>query len=166
MPVSQLTTVGILPAGIHLCSWQEVYERFVKSFGDERGPRKPLAEAALVVLTRLAAEAVENAWIGGSFVTNKPVPADIDVVFEVAPGHRKEYWRDGEMRRIAGNDADTRAKLLHRVGVHAFPTSAGFVAGGVWIPILDGFQWTKPDAQGNRQPKGIIGLDLRCLPSP
>lgn len=137
---------------------------FVESFSHSKGARETLTANALLVFQALAGEQVERSWIGGSFVTTKPIPNDIDLVFEVPSNHSKEHWKDRELRQLASNDPTTRATFRRRIGVHALPTTAGFVNKGRWIPMVDGLQRSQPDARGRRHRRGIILLDLLDLP--
>lgn len=74
MPILPFNQYGLLPAGIHPASIEEVSEKLGFS------PRRQgLIETGLKpVLEQLAALGVKEVYLNGSFVTRKPSPGDID----------------------------------------------------------------------------------------
>jgi hypothetical protein len=69
---------GLLPAGEHAATWDELVERFGWNEW-RRGLLDGLAEA----LDLLAAAGCRRVWINGSFVTAKDQPRDVDVCWEL-----------------------------------------------------------------------------------
>ncbi len=79
MSIPALTEHGVLPAGVHTCSLDEIGQRFGSFQGTDCRVR---LHAALV---RYVAEArrsglVRALIVDGSFVTAKPDPGDIDLL--------------------------------------------------------------------------------------
>lgn len=77
MPIPNLTTVGLLPAGIHPATLNEVEA----AFGSANNTRVKLYTnlCALLQLAR-SFRLFTSIVIDGSFVTDKPAPSDIDAV--------------------------------------------------------------------------------------
>jgi hypothetical protein len=68
---------GLLPAGEHVATWDEVLERFGWNEW-RRGLLDGLAEA----LDLLGSAGCRRVWINGSFVTAKNEPRDVDVCWD------------------------------------------------------------------------------------
>jgi hypothetical protein len=68
---------GRLPHGIHTVTWQEFSKRF--AFNPER---QKLLRGLLRAIRLLQKVGCRTIYIGGSFVTTKPFPTDVDVVWE------------------------------------------------------------------------------------
>lgn len=86
MPIPDLDSNGLLPAGRHDCTLDEIGERFGSFQGTSRR----------VDLFRKLEEFVKEAkstglfvaiLIDGSFVTDNPDPGDIDLILVVPPDH-------------------------------------------------------------------------------
>ena len=77
--IPNLTEVGLLPAGIHPATLEELAERF--AFFDQTDQRLRVFEKlkALVSEARIAG-IVRRIYVAGSFVTDKPEPNDFDCV--------------------------------------------------------------------------------------
>lgn len=80
----QFTTKGFLPVGIHVCSAQEFIERFC-SVNEKR---KSLEKAFIDILDFANSRNAVCVLIGGSYVTDKEDPQDLDVVIVL---QRKEH---------------------------------------------------------------------------
>jgi len=70
---------GRLPPGEHEAPWEEVVERFGWN-EHRRGLLDGLADG----LSSLAEAGCNRAWLNGSFVTDKELPADFDVCWDPA----------------------------------------------------------------------------------
>ena len=81
---------GLLPVGRHACTEAEVEAMFVSAPQFAASPTRAdvWAHWKLAVGVLQASALVHAAWIGGSFSTAKPDPADIDVTFIV---NRADY---------------------------------------------------------------------------
>ena len=86
MPIPLLDADGFLPVGVHDCTLEEVKARF-RSF--QTTNRRPQLFAKLEAFLKevRAAGIVQSVLVDGSFVTTKPEPNDIDLIFVLAPGH-------------------------------------------------------------------------------
>jgi hypothetical protein len=69
---------GALPAGIHVATWDEV----VQAFGGTTH-RSELLAGLLDVLHDLQRAGCRTAYLDGSFVTDKEVPGDYDLCWEM-----------------------------------------------------------------------------------
>jgi hypothetical protein len=78
MPIPPLDdATGYLPAGDHQATWTELVERFGGTYG-----RRQILQGLRFVLDQLRNRGVTHAWIDGSFVTDKPRPRDVDVLYD------------------------------------------------------------------------------------
>ena len=68
---------GFLPLRIYHVTWPEFVERFATN-----AHRRRLIEGMRQVLLALRDAGCPRVWIGGSFVTAKPDPADYDICWE------------------------------------------------------------------------------------
>jgi hypothetical protein len=82
-----LTAEGVLPAGVHPASLDEI----IAIFGSPNAVRRDIAWRLQNIL-RMAQETghLRKAFIWGSFVTAKPEPADIDRMLVMSDAFRSE----------------------------------------------------------------------------
>jgi hypothetical protein len=72
--IPALGSAGTLPVGVHAAAWDDFQARFVTT------PRRSeLAGQLGPVLDALRGAGIPNAVIGGSYVTSKPAPGDVDL---------------------------------------------------------------------------------------
>ncbi|MCP5060243.1 MAG: hypothetical protein GY937_26380 [bacterium] len=134
---------GLLPPGIHACSWREVEHRY----GSNRHRRELLAglKAALLALKRAGCGRV---YVDGSFVTDKNVPEDFDGCWD--PMGVDPNKLDPVLLNFDNQRAQQKAKYRGEM----------FVASENAVPrhrkrFLDFFQQTREG-----EPKGILSLNL------
>jgi len=113
---------------------------------------------------------ITHVWIGGSFVTEKPIPGDLDVVFEAQKRSITDLWDDRELRRAARLEPPTREVLKRQFNVDLWTTDGGLYRRDPdgrprRVPVFDAWQLTIPDANNVSERKGIVRLDLETLPS-
>jgi hypothetical protein len=123
MPIPELNEAGLLPAGIHQASLEEVRALFGRF---QRTDRRP---ALFAKLSELLGEArstglVVAVVIDGSFVTAKDEPSDIDLILVLDPRHDYDadlkpfspfaYWVSESIRRIFG-----RFPILEDLGIQS-----------------------------------------------
>lgn len=95
-----LAGTGCLPYGRFPTTLEAVERRFVSSMPNDGGHRRKLwddferATKAIRSVTPVAA-----AWVGGSFVSNRPRPSDIDVVYLVR-ANEYDTKTDDEKKRL------------------------------------------------------------------
>lgn len=101
MPTSipNFTEQGLLPTGVHLCSGGNFIERFCA--GDNR---KDFSKAVIDILDFAAARNVRYVFVGGSFVSAKEDPRDLDVVMVLR--RREDIPTKNERLLIAGRRTD------------------------------------------------------------
>lgn len=144
LPPFELT--GRLPAGVHSATWLA----FVERFGTSAHRREQVAklEAALRVLRGAGCPRV---FVGGSFVTTKSEPGDVDVVWDTT-------GVDAEaLDAIFFDFGDERAAQKQRFGGEFFPTQ--LVEGVTGRSFLRFFQYTRDD-----EPVGIVVIELETIP--
>ncbi|MBI2927139.1 MAG: hypothetical protein HYY24_15695 [Verrucomicrobia bacterium] len=98
MPIPLLNTVGMLPAGMHDTTLEEVRTRFGSFQGSDQRPRLFNRLEELVAAMKRSG-LFEALLIDGSFVTVKPELNDIDLVAVLRPGH--DFERDLPMSEYA-----------------------------------------------------------------
>jgi hypothetical protein len=86
MPIPALEHDGLLPAGIHDCSLDELRAVFGAFQGNDQRPRLFARLEAFITDVR-ASGLVRYVLVDGSFVTSKPDPNDIDLILVVKAGH-------------------------------------------------------------------------------
>lgn len=133
---------GVLPPGIHKASWSEVEAGL--GWNDWR---QELLVGLKAVLRELAAAGCRRAWLDGSFVTEKDLPGDFDVAWDL----------DGvEIEALDTVILDLDPPRLAQKEKYGGDVLPNVVEGGSGMPFLDFFQ---QDAVTGR-PRGIVELDL------
>lgn len=89
MPIPKLDEHGLLPAGAHDCSLEEMTARF--AWNDHR-------QRLMYAFARFLRSEIDDVfdfpvYADGSFVTDKEHPEDIDVVLELSDGSDAQKWR-------------------------------------------------------------------------
>ena len=78
MTLPDLGTDGVLPPGIHVATWDEITAAFGRTVH-----RAELLAGLLDVLRDLKRAGCHTAYLDGSFVTDKGVPGDYDLCWEM-----------------------------------------------------------------------------------
>lgn len=86
MPIPLLDKNGVLPAGVHECTIDEIKVQFGSFQTSDRRPQLWAKLNAFLVEAK-ASGLVVSVIVNGSFVTAKPDPNDIDLIVEVSAGH-------------------------------------------------------------------------------
>lgn len=137
---------GRLPPGIHGSTWALFRERFGTSV-----QRRDQLEKLEVALRLLRAAGCARVFVGGSFVTAKHDPADVDVAWDMTGVDAER------VDAIFFDFADERAAQKNRFRAEFFPAQLG--EGATGRSFLRFFQYTRDD-----EPVGIVELDLETLP--
>ena len=148
MPIPPLEPSGLLPAGIHDCSLDEIQARFGVFRGSEARPR--LFERLRDLITAMRRSGLfEAVLVDGSFVTRKAVPNDMDLLAVLSRGH--DFERDLPISEYA---LVSRALLRRRFG---FDVVVAEKNGPVYETYVEFFSRVR-DAPGLR--KGILRISL------
>jgi hypothetical protein len=145
--VPEFDEAGVLPAGIHDATWDELTTRFGTS-----PHRRQLLVGLKRALDSLRSAGCRRAYVNGSFVTAKDEPGDFDGYWDasgVDPDRLDPMLLDFSNARRA-----QKAKF----GGELFPGEA--VADPAGTRFLDYLQQDK----NTGTPKGIVALDLKDLP--
>ncbi len=86
MPIPALNEHGLLPAGIHDCTLDELKSRF-GSFQISDRRNQLFRRFERFVADTQAAQFPQSLLIDGSFVTGEPTPNDIDLVLVLSRSH-------------------------------------------------------------------------------
>ena len=86
MPIPVLNTNGFLPPGVHVCTVDEIRNRFGNFQASDRRPR--LFDKLTELFSAAKRSGLFRAMaINESFTTGKAVPEDIDVILVFARDH-------------------------------------------------------------------------------
>jgi hypothetical protein len=140
---------GNLPPGIHSARWLEFQRRFG---GDQH--RRRLLFGLRQLLLKLAAAGCEIAYLDGSFVTAKSVPADFDGAWELK---NVDLQRLHAIEPALFDFSNQRAAQKRKYLGEMFPADSQELASG--HTFLEFFQQDKQT--GDR--KGVVAIDLRTL---
>lgn len=141
--IPQFDADGLLPAGIHWATWDEV----AGTFGITPWRRR-LLDGLEMAIDSLRRAGCRTVYIDGSFVTSKEVPNDFDACWEEA-GVAPELLDPVLLQFDAGRAAQ-KARYLGEL----FPASLGATVEG--MSFLEFFQ-TDRETGGS---KGIVAVDL------
>lgn len=84
MPIPELNNYGLLPPGKYDCTLDEIKARF--SQANHRPKREELWKLLIDYLALIRPIGIVVAvYVDGSFITDKTVPSDIDLVLEMPP---------------------------------------------------------------------------------
>jgi len=142
-----LTSDGNLPAGIHqIDDWQEFVA--VYAFTPHR---QRLAAGLAEALKALRSAGCKTAFIDGSFISSKVVPADFDGCWDI------DGVDPDKLDPVLLTFDPGRAAQKAKYGGELFPAS--FAANSAGDTFLDFFQEDKTTGQ----PKGIVAIDLTTI---
>ncbi|MBM3498583.1 MAG: hypothetical protein FJX74_07905 [Armatimonadetes bacterium] len=144
---------GDLPPGAHESTWAEFEARFGFT-----ARRRELLVSLRCVLDLLQRAGVTGGWVGGSFVTTKPEPGDVDLCWDLhgsvdAERLGAEFWNGdglagtadfadldvmpddpelGLVRMVLSHTSEGRARgtVLLRLGAHSPGADSDDVCGG------------------------------------
>jgi hypothetical protein len=138
---------GNLPPGIYPASWDEIVIRYATNIR-----RRELTDGLLDALRSLKYAGCRTAYLDGSFVTAKELPADFDACWEIAGVDA------GRLDRELLAFSNRRAAQKARYGGELFLAETGAEPTGT--TFLDYFQRDRDTGQ----PKGIVAIDLGAIP--
>lgn len=141
----QFTINGTLPSGIHLFTWKELEE--LLAFNDRRRELLSWLKRACIPLQQAGCQKI---YIGGSFVTSKEIPGDIDVCWE---DDGIDFVKLQDLDPVLLDFDNEQAAQKAKYGGEFFPASLPTRKNGK--THLEFFQ---EDRDGN--PKGIIAINL------
>jgi hypothetical protein len=144
---------GYLPTGIHQADWTEFESRY------ETTPRRhTLLRGLQAALTELCLAGCARVYVGGSFLTTKPDPNDIDCCFD--------YAHDLDWPRLAAADllstANDCAAQRARYGCEFHFANMVIAMFGPIQTTITFLEFYQRNADGD--PVGILALDLGSLP--
>ncbi|MBI1976834.1 MAG: hypothetical protein HYS56_04930 [Candidatus Omnitrophica bacterium] len=140
MAIPEFDSKGLLPEGVYPCNEKE----FLSHFGFNVDRRQLIVQGLFRVTRYLVKRQVKQIFIGGSVITKKPFPADIDayVVLE---------WRNPLFAEIILNREEWRK--IYSVDLNAAQPGEGPLSEMEWRDFF-----TK--ARGGESVRGIIQLKL------
>lgn len=75
--IPNFNTDGLLPAGVHWASWNEIYTRY-----GYNQYRRDLLFGMQLGLNSLQRSGCKAVYVDGSFCTNKMIPGDFDICYD------------------------------------------------------------------------------------
>ena len=142
--LSRFDRNGNLPAGVHRASMEEIEERLVWN-----GKRRSLFKGLERASRSLASAGVRQLLIGGSFVTSKEEPNDIDGCWEY-----DESVDDEKLDEVFLDLHPPREAMKRKYGVDFLISGTPLINGGGQT-VEEFFRF---DRDGNR--KGIVLIEL------
>jgi hypothetical protein len=143
---------GYLPSGVYLALWQELEHRY-----DSTPQRHALMEGLRTALAELRAAGCPQVYVGGSFITPKPNPNDVDCCFD--------YAHDLDWSRLAAadllNTANDCAVQRVRYGCEFHFANMAIGQFGPIATTITFLEFYQRSVDG--EPIGIIALDLGSL---
>ena len=142
--IPDFNSEGELPPGEHPATLADIEHRYATN------PTRTVQFAGLTKAAQaLAAAGCPTLWLNGSYITNKPEPADYDATFDAEPID----WIFLGLNEPELLDFDApRSTQKRAYGGELIPTLA------VGVDFVDFFQTNR-----NGQRKGIIRIDLTEL---
>jgi hypothetical protein len=140
--LSDFDANGALPPGIYVASWDEIVERFGWT-----EHRKDLLAGLADALAALRVAGCRLAYLDGSFVTDKEVPGDYDLCWEMdgVDLHKLDPIIQDVLPPRAAQQARYRGDILPNV-----------VEGSSGAPFVDFFQRNKVTGGF----KGIVAINI------
>jgi hypothetical protein len=143
---------GYLPAGIHRARWTEFEHRY-----DITPRRHTLLLGLQAALAEFHAAGCLQFYIGGSFLTSKPDPNDVDCCFD--------YAHDLDWSRLAAADllstANDCAAQRARYGCEFHFANMAIAMFGPLQATITFLEFYQRNADGD--PVGVLALDLGSL---
>src|SRR5713226_6054987 len=146
--VPPFTLTGLLPPGVHPAPWPVFVERFGASIH-----RQQLLSKLETALRLLRDAGCARVFVGGSFVTAKSEPNDVDVAWDV------EGVDADAMDPIFFDFENERTAQKRQFGAEFFP--AQLAEGLTGRSFVQFFQYTRDD-----EPVGIVVVDLGTIARP
>jgi len=147
MPIPELQDNGLLPSGIHDCSFDDIASSFTWN-----SHRRQLFDRFVVfVNAELRPNFPDPIFFDGSFVTDKPLPEDTDVVLDLTSAPDARKWQGLQFMR----EHQPRLKALY--GVHFWvnlPGNSDFAAFFQYV----GLKTARAKGIHPRQTKGILRI--------
>ena len=89
MPIPALNSHGLLPSGVHNCTLSEI----VSCFGWNEHRKRLLGDFSKFLKNEIQTMFSEPLFFDGSFVTDKELPDDIDVVLDLCHAPDAMKWK-------------------------------------------------------------------------
>lgn len=148
MAIPDFETDGFLPLGIHICTAEEISDRFGRF---QTTDRRPSLNAGLIRYINELKEADIGKYliVNGSYVTQKDMPSDVDVLLVL----KDDVDLTGDIPPFRKNTASRKyINKYYKLDFHF-----GFENDPSYTNILDNFMEVK-DQPGKY--KGILRVDL------
>lgn len=147
MPIPKLDAHGLLPAGIHDCSLEEMTAKFAWNDHRERMVRS---------FARFLRSEINDVfdfplYADGSFVTDKEHPEDIDVVLELLDASDAQKWQGLMFMN------EHQGRILRQYDVHFWTRLPGFNDFTAFFQYA-GHKTAKFKGLDPKHPKGILRI--------
>ena len=147
MPIPDLDEHGLLPAGIHDCSLEEMNAKF--AWNDHR--QQLMSSFARFLRGEIVGVFDHPVYADGSFVTDKISPNDVDVVLEMWDASDAQKWLAFEFMR----EHQARIRRQHSVDFWVnLPGAKDFAAFFQYA----GHKTAKFKGLDHKHPKGILRI--------
>ena len=145
---------GVLPAGLHLCTLEEVKGAFGKFSGSDR--RSELTERLTRYIRDTRTSGVASAVvIDGSYVTAKEAPGDIDLIVALRP----ELDLTAEMRPLEYNIV-SKSMVRKLFGFDVLPAVDGSETYQRFLDFFSRVKLNDPGQKTGQKRKGVLRIEL------
>jgi predicted nucleotidyltransferase len=145
---------GVLPAGLHLCTLEEVKEAFGQFRRSDRRPQLTERLARYIQDARNSG-IVSAIVIDGSYVTAKKEPGDIDLIVALRP----ELDLTTEMRPLEYN-IQSRSMVRKLYGFDVLPAVDGSKTYQRFLDFFSRVELNDPDQKTIWEHKGMLRIEL------
>jgi len=145
---------GVLPVGIHTCTFEEIENNFGRFDRTDKRPR--LTESLRRYVTDARNSGIASAVIvDGSYITQKPEPSDIDLILAL----RADFDLAQELRPFEYNIQSKRmVKRLY--GFDVLPALDGSVAYDRYVSDFSRVRLDDAEQTTNQRHKGLLRIEL------
>jgi hypothetical protein len=145
---------GVLPLGVHRCTFEEVQNLFGRFNRSDQRPR--LTDKLRQFITAARNSGIVRAVVvDGSYITAKPEPGDIDLILVL----RADFDLAQELRPFEYNIQSKR--MVRRLyGFDVLPAIDGSVAYDRYISDFSRVRLDDPEQTTNQRYKGLLRIEL------
>jgi hypothetical protein len=145
---------GVLPVGIHPCTFEEIVNVFGRFNRSDKRPR--LTERLKQYVFDASNSGIASAVIvDGSYITQKPEPSDVDLILVL----RADFDLAQELRPFEYNIQSKR--MVRRLyGFDVLPARDGSVAYDRYVSDFSRVRLDDPEQTTNQRYKGLLRIEL------
>lgn len=145
---------GVLPLGVHQCTFEEVQNAFGRFSRSDQRPRLTHKLKQFITAARRSG-IVSAVVVDGSYITAKPEPGDIDLILVL----RADFDVSQELSPIDYN-IQSKRMVKHLYGFDVFPAIEGSVAYDRYVSDFSRVRLDDPEQTTTQRHKGLLRIEL------